>query len=329
MSLARRCAGLLLSALLLHLVLIQPNHPGAVTWGAFSLVPLELPAILAGLIALRPTALSRLLRAALVLSLVAVAVLKSADLAMFTAFGRRFNPVGDLPLVEAGLRLLQGQSGPAAAILAALAAERPWRRSRRRSGGRPGAGAVCGSPKATRSGGRRDRPCRHGALRRRIGQAMRLWRLPVAPPGAAFTARIGVESVTQLIDTIADMRRFERAARRDPWAGRDGLLDRIDRDVLVIFVESYGRASLDQPLYAERTARRSPTRRARSAGLGLADALGLPRSPDHAAGRAGSPTRPWPTGCGSTTRSRYAAALASARETLFDIARAPGSAPRR
>lgn len=182
MSVALRWAALLLSALLLHLVLIQPNHPGALTLGAFRLMPLELPAILAGLIALRSKPLSRLLRAALVLSLVAIAVLKSADLAMFTAFGRRFNPLGDLPLAAAGLRLLQGAVGPAAAILVALAAGAAvaaltaalWWATGRWSRLQPpkpaqrlaGAIAVAGLALCVAD----------------IGQSMRLWRLPVAPP---------------------------------------------------------------------------------------------------------------------------------------------------
>jgi hypothetical protein len=37
----------------------------------------------------------------------------------------------------------------------------------------------------------------------------------------------------------------------DPYADRDDLLGAIDRDVLIVFVESYGRASLDTPLYAD------------------------------------------------------------------------------
>jgi len=40
-----------LAAMILHLVLIQPNHPDALTWRALSMFPLELPAILLALIA--------------------------------------------------------------------------------------------------------------------------------------------------------------------------------------------------------------------------------------------------------------------------------------
>jgi hypothetical protein len=89
-----------------------------------------------------------------------------------------------------------------------------------------------------------------GVATAEVGHAMGRWSLPIAPPGAAFTARVGVERIEMARATLADLRAFERAAANDPFADRDDLLDGIDRDVLIVFVESYGRASLDTPLYA-------------------------------------------------------------------------------
>ena len=43
---------LALATLILDLVLIQPNHPNALTWGALRLFPLELPVIIAALLVL-------------------------------------------------------------------------------------------------------------------------------------------------------------------------------------------------------------------------------------------------------------------------------------
>jgi len=37
---------------ILYLVLVQPNHPQAMTWGALAVFPLELPVIVAALLAL-------------------------------------------------------------------------------------------------------------------------------------------------------------------------------------------------------------------------------------------------------------------------------------
>ena len=48
----RKGVGLLLSALVLHLVLVQPNHPDAVTWRALILFPLELSVLLLALLLL-------------------------------------------------------------------------------------------------------------------------------------------------------------------------------------------------------------------------------------------------------------------------------------
>jgi hypothetical protein len=52
----RGVARLVVAALVLHLVLIQPNHPAAATWGALAVFPLELPVILLGAGGARPGA---------------------------------------------------------------------------------------------------------------------------------------------------------------------------------------------------------------------------------------------------------------------------------
>ena len=48
----RLALALIASALLIDLVLIQPNHPNALSWRALRLAPLELPVLLLGLLAL-------------------------------------------------------------------------------------------------------------------------------------------------------------------------------------------------------------------------------------------------------------------------------------
>jgi energy-converting hydrogenase Eha subunit A len=121
----RRVIQLALAALVLHLLLIQPNHPAAMTWEALFVFPLELPVILMALIALPPAGWGRVARGVLVAVLMLIAVLKAADYTMFTALGRGFNPVADLSLIEAGLRLATGAIGPVltmGAVLAALVA---------------------------------------------------------------------------------------------------------------------------------------------------------------------------------------------------------------
>ena len=113
---------LIFATLVLHLILIQPNHPGAMTWRALFVFPLELPAIILGLVALGQTRASRIIRAVLTVCLTLIATLKVADLISFNALSRGFNPVADLPLIESLIRLLIGALGPALAVLAVVAA---------------------------------------------------------------------------------------------------------------------------------------------------------------------------------------------------------------
>ncbi|MGB0498920.1 MAG: sulfatase-like hydrolase/transferase, partial [Rubricella sp.] len=84
-----------------------------------------------------------------------------------------------------------------------------------------------------------------------IGDAMRRWTAPVDIPGAAFTARVAVERAEMLSRTFARLRDFRQAAETDPFTGAAPLLDIIGtRDVLFVYVESYGAASLTNPRYA-------------------------------------------------------------------------------
>ncbi len=247
----RRIGGLLLAALLLDLALILPNHPAAARPDALLLFPLELPAILLGLIALPfASRLSRPLRFLLVATLLVLVVFKIADFAMFTALGRPFNIVSDMVLLSAGWNVSTGAIGiglavvGVASLLAALAfltsalwwSTGRWVRVEPTRGWR--AAAAVAAVLAT------------GVAVAEIGHTMRAWRLPIDPPGAAFTARVGVERLQLYRNTVADLARFQEASRTDAFAARDDLFSRLEgRDVKIVFVESYGRTSFENPLY--------------------------------------------------------------------------------
>lgn len=316
---------LALAAGVLHLVLIQPNHPDAMTWGALAAVPLEAPAVLLALIAAGSGRTGTLLRAVLVLALGLIAVLKAADYAMFTALGRGFNPVADLALAEAGVRLLSGAVGPALAGLALLAAALAvaagvallwW-----------ATGVWAGAAPAARP---RLRGLAAGAAvlsaavaTAEVGATMGRWDLPADPPGAAFTARVGVERVQMVRATLADLRAFAAAAASDPFAAAPGLLDRIDRDVIVVFVESYGRTSLDTPLFAD--LHRATLRAGEDdlAARGLAMASGLLASPTRG-GQSWLAHATFANGLRVDGQTRYGAILASGRQTLYHLAAQAG-----
>jgi hypothetical protein len=318
-----RALALLLAVLILHIVLVQPNHPAAMTLDALFVFPLELPVILLALVAVPMGRWTFGLRVALVGMLLLIAILKAADYAMFTALTRGFNPVADLPLIEAGLRLATGAIGPvlttagviAALATAALVAFALWWATglwaRVKVGRAP---AILAAISAILFG---------GIATAEIGNAMGRWSLPAPIPGAAFTARVGVERTIMARETLADLRAFSVAATQDPYADRTGLLDAIDRDVLVIFVESYGRTSLDTPLYAETHRATLSRSEARLRSLGLQMRSGLLHAPTRG-GQSWLSHATFANGLWVANQTSYGAALASGRQTLFHFAQASG-----
>jgi hypothetical protein len=314
---------LVVAALILHVALIQPNHPAAMTWGALTRFALEWPVLLLALPVIGDGRAGRALRLALALALGMIVVLKAADFAMFKAFTRGFNPVGDIPLIAAAFRLIWGSVGLWAAIGAVLAAVAAlvmviavlwwamtvWARLVLPFPAQlaAGAGAVVALV----------------LMVAQVGSVMARWQLPFAPPGAAFTARVGVERVLLIRNTLADLRLFNEVARNDPFAACAGLLDKIDRDVLVIFVESYGRTSIDTPYYAQvhRPLLDSATERLSAAGLATRSAyLASPTR----GGQSWLAHATFANGMRVDGQARYQAALASGRETLFHVAARSG-----
>lgn len=307
------------AALILFLVLIQPNHPAALAWGALGVFPLELPAILLAMVALGSSQIGRVIRIGLTVALSFIAILKTADIIMFDALSRGFNPVADLPLIDAFVRLLSGTLGPVltgvAAIAAVLAAVLivwliwwalgVWTRVTVRPMVTKAAGAIAVLATVlvvAEAGGR-------------MGQ----WELPVQPPGTAFTARLGAERVVMIRQTIIELRAFREDVANDPFTGVEGLFTQIDRDVLIIYVESYGRTSFDTPFYAEVHQETLATYQARLGDLGLSMQSGFLGSPTHG-GQSWLAHSTVANGMWIDNQVRYGAALSSGRETLFHYA---------
>ena len=313
-----------IATLCLHLLLVQPNHPAAMTWGALAVFPLELPVVLLALVAVGTGRIGAVFRAVLVTVLMVIAVLKTADFAMFSSLSRGFNPVGDLPLIVAGLRLLTGTIGLVPGVLAVGAAlvliglvaaatwwaTGVWARLSSSSWGLRGVAATGAVLCA-------------GVATAEIGGAMGRWQLPVQVPGAAFTARVGIERVQTARATLADLRMFEIAAATDPYAGAGGLLDIIDRDVVIVFVESYGRTSFDTPLFADLHRPTLEAGEIRLADLGLSMASGFLSSPTRG-GQSWLAHATFANGLWVGDQTRYSAALVSGRQTLFHLAAEAG-----
>ena len=318
---ARARAAPVLAAGLLFAALILPNHPAAYRPAALAVVPLELPVILLALWLAGP---NRALRAAVTLGLGLAVVLKLADVAMFSALSRGFNLVTDLPLVVSGVQLLAGSAGavPAALALAGAVAGLVglvwliWRAT--------GVWARLGPPRGLRrAGAAAALVAALGLLVQDIGEAQGRWAADVPPPGAAWTTRHGFEWAALARATRADLREFRAAAQADPFRDAPGLLDRIDHDVILVFVESYGRTSHDTPLFAGLHRATLAQAETRLAARGLAMASGWVASPTRG-GQSWLAHATLANGLRVDGQGRYRAVLASGRQTLFHHAARAG-----
>lgn len=308
-----------LATLALHLILVQPNHPEAVGWGALFVFPLELPAILLALLALGQTRAATVFRVALTVTLTLIVTLKGADFVSFNALSRGFNPVADFPLIDAFVRLLAGTLGSVLAVLAiigavlvvVLVAALIWWAT--------GVWSRVSLPPLVKRLSGVVAVLAAGVMVAEVGHTMGRWTLPATPPGSAFTARVGVERIVMVRTTLAELRIFRAEVARDPFTDAPGLFATIDRDVLVIFVESYGRTSLDTPFYAEVHRDTLAAYEAQLSGLGLAVQSGFLGSPTHG-GQSWLAHSSVANGMWIDNQVRYAAALSSGRETLFHYA---------
>lgn len=312
-----------LATALLYLLLVQPNHPSALTWRALTAFPLELPAILLGLAALGQTRIAVVLRFVVTAILAVIAILKGADFAMFSALSRGFNPVADLPLIEAGLRLLSSTMGlgltllavcTTLVVIASVVALIWWA-----TGVWAGIAPLGSMARAIVTAGA---VVFAGLTLADVSHA-KGWGFPFDltfnPPGTAFTAKIGVERVQMVRATLSDLETFRAAVLSDPYAEQSGLLDLIDRDVVIVFVESYGRTSHDTPLFADLHRATLNTGEARLADRGLAMASGYLASPTRG-GQSWLAHSTFANGLLINDQIRYRAALVSGRQTLFHLA---------
>ncbi len=240
-----------LAAVILNLAFIAPNQPGAMTLAALTMVPLELPFVLFLLWAIPPSSRwNRPVRFGLVAVLMVALVGRVADYATFTAFDRSFNSIVDWDLITAGWLTLVASTGWPLALVAAgsallalvavgfliIWATGVWAGLAPHRPARPWllAGATLGLVLTITD----------------IGFHRNHW--AYNPPGDAFTARTATSDAVQWSRTLTGLKRFSQSIQNDPFAGHNKLLSRLTQnDVLLIYVESYGRSSFDNPLYAQ------------------------------------------------------------------------------
>ncbi|MBH0237896.1 alkaline phosphatase family protein [Methylobrevis albus] len=273
---ARRRVGWLgpMIAVIAVLAALQlPDRSSRLTLPGMALpLPLELPALLLLLVAAAwlPRALRTMVTAAAGLVLTLVVTAKLADIGSRTAFGRPFEVVLDLPLLGAGWNLLSGsvgRAGAAAAFAAAgvalvlLGALFVW------AVGRLGAAAARWPVRTALLAG----------LGLALGGAAQVATPQGQPPRADFAAtRFAATHVTASLRSLDDITEFDAAAAIDPVMGLpdEALLNApalAGKDVLVVFVESYGSSALEDPRYAPAVtaALGRAAERLESAGLGV------------------------------------------------------------
>ncbi len=316
----RALAAAVVAILVLDLILVQPNHPGALTPAALLRLPLELPLILVLLLAL-PRRLRAVARAAITLFLTLMVVLKLADLGATIAYLRPFNPVLDAELVPAAWRLSQGSLGTPLALAAALAlvavlalvaAALWWATGRiaRLAPARPPAWLLALALPAL------------ALVALDFAPGLR----PFDPPGNALTTRLAWEHLRDGWSARGDLARFRAEAADDPYAALPpaAILPELrGTDVLVIFFESYGRSALENPLYAPTVtaALRDDQTELTAAGLAMRSAfLTAPMVGGQSWLAHGSVL----SGLWIDNQGRYRALIASPRRTLLHLAKRAG-----
>jgi phosphatidylglycerophosphate synthase len=266
----------ILAVALVWAALMVPRRPDEVSVKALLGIPLELLLFVALAIVL-PTVWGRVLGAVGGVVLTATVVLSTLDLGFYEAFDRPFNPLTDPGYVGSGLDLVHRSAGGTGQVLAV--------------GGLVllvgGGLALCIWASL------RLRRAAHAAPRAwsRVVVALALaWVLagiggahvsgvPVAAAPAASLVRSQVDEVRA---ELHDREVFERTLAHDPYAdtpGRDLLRHLRGKDVLLVFVESYGRVAVEDSWFAPMIDRTLTASTAQLGSMGFSARSGWLRSP--------------------------------------------------
>jgi phosphatidylglycerophosphate synthase len=233
-----------LALLLVWAALVAPNQPENLNLGAFARLPLELLVVVAVAVLLPATA-RRVLIVVLGAILSVIVLVKILDIGFFTAFDRPFRPLDDSSYLGIGIETLGEAIGTSAAnLLVAAAAVLIL--------------AILAIPvlallRVTRiAASHRTWALRAAAALAVVWMGLRVVGAPVADSSAAALA---VDEVQGVRAALASRAAFTRQIAHDRFGATPGnrlLTGLRGKDVLVVFVESYGRVAVQDSSFSPR-----------------------------------------------------------------------------
>ena len=305
--------------LALFLVLLLPDHPRDLVPASFLRLPLELPIAVLALLALRGAA-STLFRALVVTAAGLLLLLRLADLGSRLAFDRAFSPLVELHLIGDGWNLASGTVGRLEAGLAAALAlgvfvglcALLYR-------GLGGLARLAGPARRT-AGALAALALVGGAVALALARATeRDW------PVQADLANDIVTRVVAMRHSIADQNAFLEELADDPLAADEppAFEALAGRDVVLVFIESYGRSSLDAEGFRETLRGRLERVEEEIAAAGLHARSAWLDSPIRG-GRSWLAHATFASGLSITSQARFDRLLASPRRSLNRLFGAAG-----
>ena len=236
---------LLLTLAALGFVFLAMVIPNRITWlDAMSFAYLPIDIFILGLALLVPGVAGKVMRVLLALLLAAGVVFRVADMVAFEVFSRPFNPVFDTYLLAFGFDFIKSSFGIVGALIAAVIV----------------AGLAAAIVLLAFMVLARLHHVVH-SVPKLTGSAMLaglvIW-VGLSVAGSPRASRYFYDQfamhVVSTFSSIADLRDFNAVVNIDAYADvpGDSLFSELrGKDVLVVFVESYGRTLLDKAEYAQ------------------------------------------------------------------------------
>ncbi|UXS05605.1 sulfatase (plasmid) [Agrobacterium tumefaciens] len=263
-------AGAGLFSVIAFLAFILPDHPDALVPGAFARLPLELP-IVGVLVLMTRGSLRRNVIFLCGFLVFLVLFLKVADIGVQTAFQRSFNPYLDVKMLADGWHLISGAIGTISALIALVG----------------GIVLILLIVAVFLISLRQMSDARGGVRRMLLGLFTSLIAvgggimLLDKPPVDLRTPSYLAGRLSLVARSVADMRRFEKQLKSalGPQDGKDLFKAVKGKDVILVFVESYGHSAIEDPRYSDITSSRLSSIQRQIDSTGLHAASGWVASP--------------------------------------------------